>query len=114
MSKLNWFCSFKQIDQQAFLIFKQLRCKKFFVGLNKDEFIEEITDFYCAINKLHPFREGNGRAQRAFVTQLVRYAGYDLDFADIDKDLLTIASALSVGGLTDTLRLIFTEIITLR
>ena len=105
------FCSFEQIDRQASLNFERLRCQKHFVGRNQDEFIEKITDFYCVTNDLHPFRDGNGRALRAFVTQLVRYAGFDIDFADIDKDLLMIATIQSSGGITDTLRQIFGEII---
>lgn len=32
------------------------------------------------INAAHPFREGNGRAQRAFCAQLAEQAGYFIDF----------------------------------
>ena len=35
--------------------------------LSHRELAEEIADFYHTVNMLHPFREGNGRAQRAFL-----------------------------------------------
>lgn len=70
----------------------------------RNEFVEEIVDFYCVTNELHPFREGNGRTQRAFLTQLIRNAGYDINFADMDTDLLMIATIQSAQGVTDLLR----------
>lgn len=46
--------------------FRRLQENRLFMGLPIDEFTEQIVDFYEVINMLHPFREGNGRAQRAF------------------------------------------------
>lgn len=68
-----------------------------------DAFAEEITDFYCTTNYLHPFREGNGRTQRAFLAQLIRSAGYDINWSDMDGDLLMIATIQSAQGVTDLL-----------
>ncbi len=41
---------------------------------------------------MHPFREGNGRTQRAFVEQLAQAAGHDLDFSVISKERMIAAS----------------------
>ena len=38
------------------------------------------------LNALHPFREGNGRTQRAFLTLLANDAGRGLHWADLDAD----------------------------
>ena len=35
------------------------------------------------INALHSFREGNGRTQRVFFTELSRRAKYEIDFSKI-------------------------------
>ncbi len=67
------------------------------------------TVFFCVTNALHPFREGNGRTQRAFLTQLIRNAGHDISFADIDTELLMIATIQSAQGVTDLLKQIFSE-----
>ena len=97
------------IEGQAELIFKRLKERDCFKGLSHDEFVEEIVDFYCATNVLHPFREGNGRTQRAFLTQLVRNAGYDINFANMDTDLLMIATIQASQGVTDLLKQVFNE-----
>ena len=69
-------------------------------------------DFYYVTNQLHPFREGNGRTQRLFITQLIQNAGYEeFDFADIDGDLLMIATIQSANGVTDLLRKLFAELV---
>lgn len=60
-------------------------------------------------NDLHPFREGNGRTQRAFLIQLIRNAGYDWRFANVDTDLLMVATIQASQGVTDLLRKIFME-----
>ncbi|MBQ5488867.1 MAG: hypothetical protein IIT70_08470 [Clostridia bacterium] len=56
---------------------------------------------------MHPFLEGNGRTQRAFLTQLIRNAGYNISFADMDTDLLMIATIQSAQGITDLLKQLF-------
>ncbi len=35
------------------------------------------------VNQLHPFREGNGRATRAFLRQLLREVGWDINWSDV-------------------------------
>jgi len=105
------FCSFDKIENRARLIFKRLSKHNLFRGLVKPEFVAEIVDFYCVTNELHPFREGNGRAQRSFLTQLIRNAKYDINFSDIDVDLLMIATIQSVNGVIDLLEEIFEEAI---
>lgn len=107
------FTPAENIESQAGLIFERLRACNYFKGLSHDEFVEEIVDFYCVTNALHPFREGNGRTQRVFLTQLIRNAGYEINFADMDTDLLMIATIQSAQGVTDLLKRIFTESILL-
>ena len=103
------FTPAENIEHQAALIFKRLKERNYFKGLPHGEFVEEIVDFYCVTNALHPFREGNGRTQRAFLTQLIRNAGYDISFAGMDTELLMIAIIQSAQGVTDMLKQIFHE-----
>lgn len=76
-----------------------------------NDFIDNIVDFYCVTNMLHPFREGNGRVQRLFIAQLIRFNGYDINFNDIDSDELMIATIQSANGITDQLKEIFARLI---
>ena len=103
------FTPAENIEHQTELIFKRLKECNYFKGLPHSEFVEEIVDFYCITNALHPFREGNGRTQRAFLTQLIHNAGYDIRFADMDTELLMIATIQSAQGVTDMLKQIFVE-----
>ena len=68
-----------------------------------------IVDFYCVTNMLHPFREGNGRTQRIFIAQLIRFCGYDINFSEIDPDDLMIATIHSANGITGFLKDIFSK-----
>lgn len=103
------FVAADQIEMQAALVFARLKECNYFRGLSRRDFIEEIVDFYCVTNMLHPFREGNGRTQRAFLTQLIRSAGYNINFTDTDTEFLMIATIQSANGVIDNLRLYFTE-----
>lgn len=103
------FTSAENIEEQAALVFERLKNCNYFKGLNHSEYVDEIVDFYCVTNALHPFREGNGRTQRVFLTQLIRNAGYDINFADMDTELLMIATIQSAQGVTDMLKQMFLE-----
>lgn len=98
------FCKADQIEEQAVRIFGYLKQSSFLTDLPKQEFVTEIVELYCALNDLHPFREGNGRVHRVFITQLIRYAGHDINFSDVDGDLLMIATIQTASGVTDHLR----------
>lgn len=101
-----------QIESVADACFARLKENHCFADCGYPDFIDGIVDFYCVTNMLHPFREGNGRAQRAFISQLVRHAGYSIDFSKICSDELLIATIQSANGVTDYLKALFEEMIT--
>lgn len=103
------FCATEQIETQAAKIFGRLKKMGFFSGLSHSSFVEEIVDFYCATNQLHPFREGNGRTQRAFLSQLIQNAGYALNWSAVDSDLLIIATIQAAQGVQDLLKQVLSE-----
>ena len=96
--KTTYFCRYDDIEPLAEKCFARLKKMNFFADLPFDKFIEELTELYCTLNFYHPFREGNGRVQRLFLTLLIRNAGYDINFADIDADELMVATIKSVTG----------------
>ena len=53
---------------------------------------------------LHPFREGNGRTERVFFMQLIRNAGYDIDYTAMRSDILMIGSIQASSGVIDMLK----------
>jgi cell filamentation protein len=56
------------------------------------------------VNALHPFREGNGRAQRAFFGQLARDAGFTLAWQHLDPVRNVEASAAIMRGDPEPMR----------
>lgn len=105
------FCPAEEIEETTKAIFGRLKRQHFFTDLPHSEFVAQITDFYCVTNDLHPFRGGNGRTQRAFLTQLVRSAGYEIDWAKVDGDLLMIATIQAGQGVRDLLHEVLSDAI---
>ena len=55
-------------------------------GLARDQFLERLTHYYAEINAVHPFREGNGRSQRAFLGQIAKAAGHPIAWVHLDAE----------------------------
>ncbi len=105
------FVKAADIERLAGNAFSRLNAMDNFTGMERNEFVENIVDFYDVTNMLHPFREGNGRTQRIFFTQLIRNAGYDFSFAAMDPDELMIATIQCSHGVSDHLKQLFREAI---
>lgn len=101
------FADADSIENLMSKCFERLNNKNLFQGLNFDDFVDNLVDFYCVTNMIHPFREGNGRTQRLFIAQLIAKNGYNIDFSEIDTDELMIATIQSANGVTDYLKDIF-------
>ena len=101
------FATANEIEKLANACFARLKAENYFKGKAFDEYINNIVDFYCVTNMLHPFREGNGRTQRIFISQLIRYAGYNIDFSGINTDDLMSATINAANGIDDFLKEIF-------
>lgn len=92
------FCNFKEIEENGTRIFNRLKNSNYLKVLQEENFIDEFTDIFCELNYLHPFREGNGRVQRLFLSMLLKDLNKKIDFSKIDKDLFMIATIKSVSG----------------
>ncbi len=92
IAKSNMFCNVMFLDRQAAEIFGKLSDENLLAGLTKNEFVERVSYFFGGINALHPFREGNGRAQREFFRELALHAGHQIDFSVITEDEMIEAS----------------------
>ena len=76
IAKGSWFCLPQHIESSAAEIFRALHGESLLRGLPREAFTERLTHYLGEINAVHPFREGNGRAQRAFFEQLAADAGF--------------------------------------
>ncbi len=79
------FCNCQRVAAESDKLFSSLKKEEWLKGLTKENFCSKLAEYYCEINMLHPFREGNGRVQRLLFEHLSLAAGYDLDWADVSQ-----------------------------
>ncbi|WP_164884967.1 Fic/DOC family protein [Rubrivivax rivuli] len=92
------FCPSEHITQRMTEIADDLAAEYHLVGMAAPEFAARAAHYLCAVNAAHPFREGNGRTQRAFFAQLAEQAGHRLDFSRVTAAQMREASVAGVHG----------------
>jgi cell filamentation protein len=97
IAKGNQFCNYEHLQMYTDGIFKKLKEEKCLLGVSALDMPVRLTYYLSEINVLHPFREGNGRAQRIFIEYLAQAAGFYVDFSTVDSKEMIEASALSFG-----------------
>lgn len=98
IAKGSPFCLPQYIEPASADIFRVLRGENFLQGLERGPFIDRLTFYLGEVNAVHPFREGNGRTQRAFFEQLTRDAGFTLDWQHLDAARNIEVSAAIMRG----------------
>ena len=81
-------------------------------GMNKTDFASTLTNTYAVMNKMHPFREGNGRTMRYFLEAMADKAGYDLNLDRVPQKEWNQAAIQSFDGDTVGLNKIFASSLT--
>lgn len=92
------FCLPHLITPTAADLFDRLAAAGHLRGRDRTGFLDGLTPLLAEINALHPFREGNGRTQRAFLTQLARDAGFRLRWETVDRDANIDAARAAADG----------------
>lgn len=89
------FMPVSRLDMAAGYVFGELGQENFLRGLDRDAFVDRLSDFYDQVNYLHPFREGNGRAQRVMWSQVASKAGWSIDWNQVSGAENNLASSLA-------------------
>ena len=97
------FCEHESIVSIGNKIFDSLIKNNCMQGFSRRKFIKSIASLYSSLNILHPFREGNGRTERAFFKLLLDKSGCSINFDKCDNDLLMIATIQAAHGVNDNL-----------
>lgn len=101
-----------EIKGKAERVHADLKEAGYLRGMDKEQFSTKMAQVYAAVNEMHPFREGNGRATREYMYQLGKEAGYQLDYAKVGKEAWNEAAKQSVRGNLAPIREVFYEITT--
>ena len=88
----SYFASHMHIASAARPVFAKLADEGYLTGLDKEAFSERAAYYLGEINALHPFREGNGRAQREFINHLAYKNGFSIAWDNIAQEDMVQAS----------------------
>ena len=92
------FANVRFIESAANDIFNKLARENWLNGLDSNSLSKRLAHYLSEINALHPFREGNGRVQRIFISQLSQSVGYQLDYSDLEQEQIYRAMELAFNG----------------
>ena len=104
------FTSEARIASEAKRIFDGLQRDGELKCLDRATFADKASALFVEINQLHPFREGNGRAQVQFTKALAEQAGHPLHFQVVTRERMVEASILGSKGDPSMMRRMFEEI----
>lgn len=104
------FCAAAYIATEANKLLGKLAQENWLVGLPLPAFVERLAHYYCELNVIHPFREGNGRAQRLFFDLLAINAGFGLDWAKVERSEWVEANIAGYAGDLQPLQALFGRI----
>lgn len=85
------FSQYEYIEENLKSVMSKINLEEF-KKMKFDEFIKMISYLMTELNVIHPFREGNGRAIREFIRELMLECGYEIDFSKIEYDEVIKAS----------------------
>lgn len=74
------------------------------------KFVQHVTAAHHAMNSIHPFRKGNGRTMRLFLTLMAWNAGFSLDYGLIEPEVQLEADKAAVAGSTTALAVVYSQI----
>jgi len=94
----NAFCYPENIQRESAKLFAKLKRDGFLAGLSADDFAEKAASFLANLNAIHMFRDGNGRAQLAFMVLLGDAAAHLLDLEQLEPEPFLKAMIRSFHG----------------
>ena len=104
IGKNNLFCRAQFIDSYAESVFGDFFSSCYEARTDRERFVDIFAKHYADMNALHPFREGNGRAQREFARELCIECGYVFDLTQTTHEEMLEASirSFNTGNPHDT------------
>jgi cell filamentation protein len=94
----SMFCYPEHIQNEMTKLFDGLRKADYLRNLDRHAFTTRAADFVAELNAIHPFREGNGRTQLAFLTLLADIAGHPLALERLNSEEFLSAMIDSFKG----------------
>jgi cell filamentation protein len=94
----NWFCYPEYISSELERVFAELGDPGTLGLMAAPDFARHVAHFLAELNAVHPFRDGNGRTQLAFLAILAEQAGFTFDEERLDRNRVIHAMVESFSG----------------
>lgn len=105
--QFNAFVGHDQLAGRADAVMSHIHATNMFAGRDRAEVVNGLADSLMWMNRVHPFREGNGRTHRILAEHVAEHAGYLLDWYRISPEVQNRVMAQAyhgeVAGLRDAL-----------
>lgn len=111
IGKSALFAAWQHVELSATGVFDGLKRERYLRDLPREAFLDRFAHYFAEVNAVHPFREGNGRAQRAFFRQLAREAGWRVGVHALDRVAFLDACEQSLTRSNDPLRDLFDTVL---
>lgn len=92
------FAPIEYLEQAAGVLFNGLKAENYLDNLDDKRYFQRFAHYYSEINILHPFREGNGRAERVFFSLLAGRSGRHIAWDLLDPKEAINASVAAYNG----------------
>lgn len=99
------FSEYEYIEENMPLIIKKIDIEKM-KQMDFDTLCKTLSEIMTDLNVLHPFREGNGRTIREFTREMAFVCGYEVNFSNVDYDLILDVSRKAVVDDTEQIELL--------
>lgn len=94
----NWFCYPEYIEPELNRVFTEFGRIWDLQLIKPADFARHIGHFLAEPNAVHPFREGNGRTQFAFLAMLADRSGLPFNHNELDRQRVMKAMISSFSG----------------
>ena len=99
------------IERKLKKLLLEIKEENYLKQTSEQDFLPRLAYYFAELNFLHPFREGNGRATREFIRQLLWVNGYSVDWSLVDVETLLKAMEASVFDTTALVKVLDTCIL---
>lgn len=111
IAKGRAFLAPEQIESGFAQVAEIIRDTDLLRSIPQSSYSESLALVYHTVNTVHPFREGNGRSQREFITALARAGGFSIDWQRVPGWVNDRASELARGGDMAAMQTLFQRIV---
>lgn len=80
------FCNIQRMVPEAEKLFAGLRQAQWFENHQRADLVKSVAQMFGDLNVIHPFREGNGRAQRILFEHIIINTGHEISWWAAESD----------------------------